>query len=331
MISKKKERYRNIKESYLSIKKIYRNVFYSILIAILTLFVGLIISFIITKVMPGDPLRALLPRNATREQYLALRHELGFDQPLIIQFFRYIGDLFTGNWGVSISFAPGEDVWELFKERLPRMVELLTVSATIGLPIGILFGKISIKYKDKWADKVIRMLAIIGISAPVFWLGLIFQYVFTIQLDWLPAFVFESGNWEYYIMPVSILTIAISSLIILQTRSALESESVERSIISNTVLIEKSFGLIIMFYILTELTFGINGVGIMLIDALNEHDIFYLVGYGFLFVLILTLVIITFIANIMFSLYRYITLESRTAPSVLNNIKTGEDGVTNVG
>ncbi|MFX1409043.1 MAG: ABC transporter permease [Promethearchaeota archaeon] len=312
----------------MSIKKIYRNIFYSLLIAILMLFLGLIISFIITKVIPVDPVEELLPIVYTQEQYDAMEHHLGFDKPLIVQFFRYIGDFFTGNWGTSYSLAPGVDVLTLMKERFPRMIELLILPVIVGVGVGILFGKIAIIYKDKWADKVIRILAILGISAPVFWLSMFFQYVFSYQLEWFPAFGFKSGDLDYYIMPMSILTIAISSLITLQTRSTLESEPIEKSVISNTFLISKSFGFIIMFYILTAAVFAIHGIEEMLIDTLYEKDVFSL--SGILFALITTLVIGTFIANLIISLYRYISVEVRTKRPVLYN-EINEEEVNNVG
>ncbi|MFX1317091.1 MAG: ABC transporter permease [Promethearchaeota archaeon] len=338
----------------MNIKKIYRNIFYSFFIAILILFVGLIISFVITKVIPVDPVEKLLPLNYTTEQYNRLYHQLGYDQPLIVQFFRYIKDLFTKNWGRSYSIEIGKDVLTLMKERFPRMIELLILPIIVGLGVGILFGKIAIKYKDKWADKVIRMHAILGISVPVFWLGLLFQYIFAYQLDWLPAIGFKSikdsyepitgfiildalidGNIDlaidairHYILPISVLTIAISSLITLKTRSALEGKKTEKSIISNSLIIGESFGLIIMFYILIEINFGMKGIGEMLMDAIQEKDIFVL--SGILFALITTLVIVIFIANIIFSLYKYVTVESRTEHLVSYN-KFDEEEVSNVG
>ena len=84
------------------------------LIALVPVLFGVLtLTFILSKLMPGDPVRLLLPRNAPPGAYEALKKALGFDKPIIVQYFRYIGDLFTGNWGTSISINPGEDVWEI--------------------------------------------------------------------------------------------------------------------------------------------------------------------------------------------------------------------------
>ncbi|MFX1320322.1 MAG: ABC transporter permease [Promethearchaeota archaeon] len=212
------------------------------------LFGVLTLTFILSKLMPGDPVRLLLPRNAPPGAYEALRHSLGFDQPIIVQYFRYIGDLFTGNWGTSISIEPGADVWDLIWERYPRTIELSFISVLIASFLGIKTGIIAAKHRNKWQDTTFRGLALIGVSIPVFWLGMMFQYVFTIQNDWLPSSGFKDPNYpaatyvtgfrlidtiisgEFYltidylthlILPVSCLAFITLASITRQTRSSM--------------------------------------------------------------------------------------------------------------
>jgi len=155
------------------------------------LFGVLTLTFILAKLMPGDPVRLLLPRNAPPGAYERLSHTLGFDKPIIVQYFRYIGDLFTGNWGTSISIQPGADVWDLIWERYPRTIELSFLSVLIASFIGIKTGIIAAKHRNKWQDTTLRGIALIGVSIPVFWMGMMFQYIFAIELDWLPAVGFR--------------------------------------------------------------------------------------------------------------------------------------------
>lgn len=167
------------------------------LVALIPVLFGVLtLTFILSKLMPGDPVRLLLPRNAPPGAYDALKKALGFDKPIIVQYFRYIGDLFTGNWGTSIAIEPGADVWDLIWERYPRTIELSTLSVLIASFVGIKTGIIAAKHRNKWQDTTFRGIALIGVSIPVFWMGMMFQYVFAIQNDWLPSGGFKDPNYE---------------------------------------------------------------------------------------------------------------------------------------
>ncbi len=157
------------------------------------LFGALTFVFILSKSMPGDPVFAHLPQQYTMEQYWAVYRWLGLDQPLILQYFRYIGDVFTGNWGVSNNISRGTLVWTLVWQRFPRTLELAIFSVLIASFIGIRSGMISAKHRNKPKDTIIRGTAIIGVAIPVFWMGMVLQYFFSYQLDWLPAIGFKTG------------------------------------------------------------------------------------------------------------------------------------------
>ena len=166
------------------------------LIALVPVLFGVLtLTFILAKLMPGNPVRQLLPLNHTQEQYDALYHLLGYDKPIIVQYFRYIGDLFTGNWGTSSSIEPGEDIWELIWQRYPRTIELSLFSILIASFLGIKTGIIAARHRNKWQDTTFRGIALVGVSIPVFWMGMMLQYVFAIQLDWLPAIGFKTAKY----------------------------------------------------------------------------------------------------------------------------------------
>ena len=157
------------------------------------LFGALTLVFILSKFMPGNPVFAYLPQQFTMEQYWAVYRWLGLDQPILVQYFRYLGDIFTGNWGRSLTISRGTSVWTLVWQRFPRTMELTIFSVLIASFIGIRSGMISAKHRNKPKDTVIRGAAIVGVAIPIFWMGMILQYFFSYQLDWLPAIGFKTG------------------------------------------------------------------------------------------------------------------------------------------
>jgi len=160
------------------------------------LFGTLTLIFILSKFMPGDPAYAFLPQNFTYEQYLVIRHWLGLDRPILVQYFAYIGDLFTGNWGVSLRVSTGQPVWELIWERFPRTMELSIFSIVIASFIGIKSGVISARHRNKSKDTVIRGISLIGVAMPVFWMGTLLQYFLTYQIDLFPAVHYKTPWYD---------------------------------------------------------------------------------------------------------------------------------------
>jgi peptide/nickel transport system permease protein len=130
--------------------------------------------------MPGDPIYALLesvgisdPLPAVVRQY---RRLYGLDLPIVLQYFKYMGDLFTGNWGSSISVAPQIPVWDLIKDTLPITIDLTIFSMLIASYLGIKIGVISATHRNKARDTAFRGMALIGVAVPIFFLGMLLQY-----------------------------------------------------------------------------------------------------------------------------------------------------------
>lgn len=164
-----------------------------ILIMIPVLFGVIAITFFLSRMMPGDPVYAHLGQNWTQEMYDAKAAELGLDRPVIEQFFRYIGDLFTGNWGTSISIHEGSEVWDLVWQRFPRTLDLTIFSVLISGFIGIKTGVLSARHRNKPKDTVARGIALVGVSIPVFWMGILLQYLLTYQIPILPSSHFKTA------------------------------------------------------------------------------------------------------------------------------------------
>ena len=158
-----------------------------ILASVPVLFGVLTITFILSRMMPGDPVLASLPDRFDPADYTAAYRRLGLHLPIISQYFLYIGKLFTGDWGLSYVLNQGQPVWEIVMERFPRTFDIAIFAIVIAAIIGLKTGVISATNRNKWKDTVLRGVALIGVSIPIFWMGLILQYFLAYQLDWFPT------------------------------------------------------------------------------------------------------------------------------------------------
>lgn len=143
----------------------------------------LLITFLIGRVMPIDPVLAVVGERASKEVYEAARVSMGLDKPLIIQFLHYIREVATGDFGTSLltSRPVIEDIARVF----PATLELASVATIIGVLLGIPAGVLAAVNQGRWPDHVVRLLGLFGYSMPVFWLGLMGLLVFYGKLDWV--------------------------------------------------------------------------------------------------------------------------------------------------
>lgn len=144
-----------------------------------------LIVFSIVRAIPGDPARTILGTKATPEAIESLHEKLGLDNPFFVQYGTYIKDLFKGDLGDSIrTNAPiNDEIWT----ALGATAELTIVAMLFAIIIGLNAGVISAWFRNSILDYVITVLALIGISMPIFWLGLMLQYQFSVELGWLPT------------------------------------------------------------------------------------------------------------------------------------------------
>ncbi len=144
-----------------------------------------LIVFFILRLIPGNPAQLILGQRATKESLEALTSQLGLDQPWYIQYFSYMKGLFTGDIGTSIrTGAPiSQEIWPFFIAT----IELSVVALLIAIVIGMNAGVISAWFQNSWFDYTAMVIALVGISMPIFWLGLMDQWFFSIDLGWLPS------------------------------------------------------------------------------------------------------------------------------------------------
>ncbi len=256
----------------------------------------------------GDPVTNLVGIQSTDEQREQVRESLGLNDPVPIQFARFIGRVVQFEFGIS--YQQKRKVSSIIAERLPATLELSLLSAFIALAIGIPAGIFSALYRDSWFSHLFLSLSLVGVSLPTFLIGILLIFVFSVQLHILPSFgrgeVVQLGFWstglltasglKALIMPAITLALFQMTLIMRLVRSemleVLRSDFIKfaraRGLAARTIhfgyalmntlvpvitITGLQLGSIIAFAIITETVFQWPGVGLMFIQAINEVDI----------------------------------------------------------
>ena len=141
------------------------------------------VTFVVARVMPADPVLAIVGDRAHQDVYDAVHRELGLDQPIFVQYVRYLGQLFEGDLGVSIMTA--QPVLADLLRFFPATLELATVATLLGVLGGIPLGVLAAVRQGRWPDHLIRVVGLFGYSVPVFWLGMLALFVLYAKLGWV--------------------------------------------------------------------------------------------------------------------------------------------------
>ncbi|MDN8592822.1 ABC transporter permease [Paenibacillus sp. 11B] len=144
-----------------------------------------VITFILSRVLPGDPAIVMAGEQATDDVIAKIRMDMGLDKPLFVQFFSYVGQLLQGNLGFA--YHTGHTVLSDFATRFPATIELTLASVIIAICVAIPVGIIAATRKESFIDHISRVFSLIGACVPIFWLGLLFIYIFYSILGWAPA------------------------------------------------------------------------------------------------------------------------------------------------
>ena len=183
------------------------------LLLLIPVLIGVSIIIFTLSRMTGDPAAAYISEKMSEAQIQQIYEKYHFDEPVVNQYWYWLKGILEGDWGWSkIAVAP---VNEAILERLPVTLELTLLSMAIGVPIGITLGTKTALRKDKAFDHIIRVISLIGVSIPVFWLALILQYVFFYELRLLPATgLYDIVRWSYTPLPDITGFIIIDSLLV---------------------------------------------------------------------------------------------------------------------
>ena len=155
-----------------------------VLTSLVLTFIGLTaITFVIGRMMPADPVLAIVGDRASQEVYDQVYLQLGLDKPVYIQYLRYLEQLVEGDLGTSIMTA--QPVMEDILRFFPATLELATVATLLGIFVGIPMGVLAAVHRGRWPDHIVRVIGLIGYSAPIFWLGMVALLVFYAKLGWV--------------------------------------------------------------------------------------------------------------------------------------------------
>jgi peptide/nickel transport system permease protein len=167
----------------------------------ITMFGLLLITFLIARVIPIDPVLAVVGDNAKPDVYEAARIELGLDKPLWQQFAIYVGKVFTGDFGKSV--LTSQPVLTDIKRVFPATLELATLGTLIGIVLGVPLGVLAAVYQGRWPDQIARFIGLFGYSIPIFWLGLMGLLLFYAKLGWVSGPGRISVAYQDFVNPVT--------------------------------------------------------------------------------------------------------------------------------
>jgi len=182
------------------------------------------LTFILTYMSPGDPVRTMLSASGvmpSEELVQSIREQMGLNDPFLTQYFRWLTNCLHGNFGNSYSFS--KPVLTLLAVRLWPTLKLTIFSMVLMLLISVPLGMLSAVYKNTWIDYLVRGLTFLGVSIPNFWVGLLLMLVFCVQVNWLPV-ICSGGDFKSMILPSVTLAIAMSSKYTRQVRTAVLEE-----------------------------------------------------------------------------------------------------------
>ena len=258
---------------------------------LVTLFLVSIIVFILGR-LTGDPVALLLSEFSTFEDQERLTRQLGLDKPLPQQYAIFVWNAVRGDLGRSIR-GDRAPALELVLERLPATLQLASISASLSFLIGLPLGVLAALRRGSFVDSISRVLALLGQATPVFWLGIVAMYVFSVQLGWLPTSGY--GTPKQFVLPVAALSAFMVAAFLRLTRSgmleALDSEYVKlarikgvsetrvvwkhalrNSLIPVITYLGTVFGRMVTGTVVVETVFAWPGVGRLAFDAVMLRD-----------------------------------------------------------
>ncbi|MCI9340443.1 MAG: ABC transporter permease [Dorea sp.] len=248
--------------------------------------------FMLLSLTPGDPVRMMLGESATPEAQEALRKEMGLDDPLLLQYGRYMKNIVV-HQDLGTSYSTQRPVLDEIMNVFPNTVQLAVAAMVIAVILGIFLGIISAVKQNSLLDNIVMVLALIGTSAPIFWIGILMILLFSVQLGWLPPSGF--GSFEQLIMPAVALGMQSKAVVARMTRSSMlevirqdfvktarakgqrEIIVILKHVFRNALIpiitvVGLQFGTLLGGAMLTEVVFSIPGVGRLMIEAIKQRD-----------------------------------------------------------
>jgi peptide/nickel transport system permease protein len=256
--------------------------------------------FFMLRLVPGDPVAAMLADAGSAEAEAALRTKFGFDEPVFMQYLYWLGNMFQGDFGNSL-YGNNQPVRTILAEALPRTLSLAGIAFVIAIVIAVPAGILSATRRNTPVDTGVSFIAFLGLSMPDFWLAIMLIIVFAANLQWLPAIGYvplSEGFWpwlEHLILPAIAVGTAFSAIIARMIRSSLLevlkadymrtaaakglnprmimwSHALPNAMIPVITVVGIAFALLISGAVVVENVFSIKGLGRVLINGILNRD-----------------------------------------------------------
>ncbi len=285
-----------------------------------------IVVFLVMHLAPGDPAEILAGPTASASDIAALRAKLGLDDPVWVQYWRFVSGALKGDLGTSVQ--TGESVTEMVRTRFPNTLALSIAAMIVASIIGLSAGILAAVKKGSFFDSFSMIVALLGISLPSFWLGLMLMFAFAVRLRWLPVAGYNGEWWtllgiKQLILPAVTLGIGSAALIARITRSSIlevmqqdyirtarakglsQFATVGKHVLRNSMapvvtVMGLNFGGLLGGTVVTESVFAINGVGRMMVRAITSRD--FPVVQGAVLLVATTFVLINLLVDLAYAL-----------------------------
>lgn len=293
----------------------------------LTLVLASLVIFFGVRQLPGDPALAMAGEEATPEQVEAVREQLGLNESVITQYGKFIGNMFRGDFGTST--RTGTAVTDLIATTLPVTLWLSAYAIAVAVIVGILFGVIAERFRGRWPEWAANGFALIGLSVPNFWLGILAILYLAVTLGWFPASGYVDITEDpvrgiYYLtLPALILGTGLAAVIMRQTRASmietmntdyvrtarakglgrgrvLMRYGLRNSLIVVVTIVGLQLGGLISGAVVTERIFALPGFGKLTLDAVFTRD--YPVIQAVVLIITVSYILINLAVDILYSL-----------------------------
>jgi peptide/nickel transport system permease protein len=282
--------------------------------------VWLVVSvvFLLIHIVPGDPIQQMLGEGAPAADIEATRHAYGLDQPIGRQYVNYWKGVVHGDLGQSLRF--NRNVGALIAERYPQTLELTLAALVVALVLAVPAGVRSARRRNRWDDRALSFVSLLGLSFPNFALGPILILIFAVRLGWLP--VSGSGDWTHLVLPAITLGGALAAILTRMVRTAMLEElgqdyvrtarakglpertvvykhALRNAMVPVLTVVGLQFGALLAGAIVTETIFSWPGIGRLTVQAIGNRD-YYLVE-GCILAIGLTYVAVNFFTDLLYS------------------------------
>jgi peptide/nickel transport system permease protein len=291
------------------------------------LLVMTILIFSMIQLLPGDPTTAVVGLEATEEQRERVRVELGLDQPLPVQYLRWLGRLASGDFGRSL--RTNEPVSDMLLRRAPVTFQLTLMSILLAVGLGVPLGIVAAVRRNTWIDVVASLTAMFSLAIPYFWAGILLIMLFSVHLKLLPPsgyvpFLESPGqNLRLMLLPTLTIGTAMAALVMRQTRTSMLAvlsedyirtarakglsgfavvvrHGLRNALIPVVTVVGLQFGTLIGGAVVTEAVFSLPGLGRMIVDGIFWRD--FTVVQGGIFIVVLGVVLVNLVTDLSYAL-----------------------------